>query len=100
MDLIEKYGTLGLLYVVLATVGVFLVQKGTKLVDAVSDSTLAMRDLTAQIAALVRQHELSAAAAKEQSDRNTQTIVAALERGLEDVRDEVQRQRPHGAQGS
>lgn len=81
LDLVEKYGILGLLWMVLAAVGYFLVQKGGRLVEVIGE-------LNTNIKVLITQHEASAAAQRIQIDANTKAIIDMVKEGLRDVREE------------
>lgn len=98
LDAIEKYGVLGLLYIVLGAIGVFLIRKGDKLVtsierntDATTKHTSAVQDLTTNIGVLIQQHERQAREARDQVDKNTDALMAAIKEGLANVRDEIRR---------
>lgn len=98
LDVVEKYGVLGLLYIVLGAIGVFLIKKGDKLVTSIEANTAAtmqhtaaVRDLTNGIGNLIRQHDEEARRAKEQIDNNTATIMEAVKEGFASVKDEVRR---------
>ena len=101
LDAIEKYGVLGLLYIVLGAVGVFLIRKGDKLVtsiekntEATTHHTAAVQALTTNIGALIHQHEDQARDARDQVERNTNAVLSALKEGLANVRDEIRRDPP------
>lgn len=95
--LIEKTGIMGLLYLVLAGIGVFIARAGFRMVDAIRENTTAVKDLAINVRDLVHQHEEDALAAKEKIDSSTRLVLDTLKEGLRDVREELQRKDSRGS---
>lgn len=93
-DAVEKYGILGLLYVVLLAIGVFILRIGSSMVGAIEKNTVAVTNLTTEIKLLVQQHDDQADQDRRQIDANTEKVMTALR----DLRDEVKGNN-HGRRG-
>lgn len=88
-SMLEKNGIIGLLYLVLAGIGVFIARVGWKMVDAIRDNTTAVKELAYSLGTLIRQHEAQAMAAKEQIAASTQAVLEAVKEGIRNVRDDI-----------
>lgn len=89
--ILEQNGVIGLLYLVLAGIGVFIARVGWKMVDAIRDNTAAVKELAFSIGTLIRQHEAEAQAmaSKEQIAASTQAVLDAVKEGIRNVRDDI-----------
>lgn len=87
--ILEQSGVIGLLYLVLAGIGVFIARVGWKMVDAIRDNTAAVKELSFSLGTLIRQHEAQAMASKEQIEASTQAVLDAVKEGIRNVRDDI-----------
>lgn len=90
-EMIEKSGILGLFYLVLAGIGVFIARVGFRMVDAIKENTGAVKDLAVNIKDLVFRHEKDAEATKDQVETSTTTILGSVKEGFREIREELQR---------
>lgn len=87
--ILEQNGVIGLLYLVLAGIGVFIARVGWKMVDAIRDNTAAVKELAFSLGTLIRQHEAQAMASKEQIAASTQAVLDAVKEGIRNIRDDI-----------
>lgn len=95
LDVVEKYGILGLLYIVLAAIGVFLVKVGFDMNKSIQANTGAVQGLVVELRVLVQQNAAQAAEIQRQMTAHTDRAITAFREGLRDVRDDM-RGRPNG----
>lgn len=89
IDAIEKYGILGLLYIVLAGIGGFLVKVGFDMNKSIQANTAAVGELVTELKLLVQQNVAMSASIQQQMATHTQNAIETFRRGLDDVREEI-----------
>ena len=85
-DAVEKYGILGLLYVILLAIGAFILKTGGSMVSAIQMNTAAVTQLTTEIKLLVQQHEDQSQRDRDQIDANTDQVLNAIREVRENQR--------------
>ena len=88
-QILEQNGVIGLLYLVLAGIGVFIARVGWKMVDAIRDNTAAVKELAYSLGTLIRQHEAKAEVAEKQIAASTQAVLEAVKEGILRVREDI-----------
>lgn len=90
-DAVEKYGILGLLYVLLAAIGAFLTKVGFDMNKSIQANTSAVQQLVAELKLLVVQQAGQAERIQQEIETQTERALDAFREGLRGVREEVQR---------
>lgn len=90
-DAVEKYGILGLLYVLLAAIGAFLTKVGFDMNKSIQANTSAVQQLVAELKMLVVQQAGQAERIHKEIETKTERALDVFREGLRGVREEVQR---------
>lgn len=96
MEPIEKYGILGLLYVVLVGSGVFLMKIGMDMNKSIQANTAAVQanatstqSLASEIGKLIQHNTQTAANIQSQMTGHTDRAISTFERGIERIEDRL-----------
>ena len=80
MTVVERYGSLGLLAVVLAGVGAFLWRVGLRIVESVNGLTVAVRNQTAEFRSMAQANADNTRRILEQNEQSTEKMLSCLTR--------------------